>query len=306
MRAAGHQVSLPYTLLPPPFLTRPGSPVPIGSRSEGPPMAEDHAPLWASEELTDRRTSFAQYLTTTAGLSRCDVGQVISVDTLPDDVLIAIFDQYVNENYSYPIPREKAWQSLVHVCRRWRSIVFGSPRHLNLQLVCTERTRARDMLDVWPAFPLVIWCRGHYETGRKDKLEDNIISVLERRDRVCQIALSNVQSSDWDILLAAMQQPFPELTNLLIWLDDYHSVSVVPNSFLGGSAPRLEFLQLNRIPFPGLPNLLLSATHLVTLYLFDIPHSGYISPEAMVTCLSTLTSLSSFSLVFQSPRSCPD
>jgi hypothetical protein len=40
------------------FFTRPGSP--IGFRSEGSPMAEDPAPLWTSEELTDRRTSFAQ------------------------------------------------------------------------------------------------------------------------------------------------------------------------------------------------------------------------------------------------------
>jgi hypothetical protein len=31
-------------------------------------MAEDHAPLWTSEELTDRRTSFAQHPATTADL----------------------------------------------------------------------------------------------------------------------------------------------------------------------------------------------------------------------------------------------
>ena len=67
-----------------------------------------------------------------------------------------------------------------------------------------------------------------------------------------------------------------------------------------------EYLSLDGIPFPGLPKLLLSATHLVNLHLYDIPHSGYISPEAMVTALSTLTSLESLSLEFQSPRSRPD
>jgi len=45
------------------------------------------------------------------------------------------------------------------------------------------------------------------------------------------------------------------------------------------------------VPYPGLPKLLSSATHLVTLHLLNIPHSGYISPEAMVTALSTLTRL---------------
>lgn len=31
-------------------------------------MAEDHAPLWAGEELTDRRTSFAQHPAMTADI----------------------------------------------------------------------------------------------------------------------------------------------------------------------------------------------------------------------------------------------
>ena len=292
------QVSLPYTLPPPSYPTRPGSPITIGSRSEGSPTAEDHAPLWISEELAERRTSFAQYLATTADISRWDVGQVISVDTLPDDVLLATF-QYVIKDGIYEDDNEMAWQRLVHVCRRWRSLILASPRHLNLRLVCQERTPARDMLDIWPALPLVIMC--FKEIGSAD----NIIAGLERRDRVCQIILGSVPSSDLEILLAAMQQPFPELTYLAIWLGDNY-VSVVPDSFLGGSAPRLEDLYLKGIPFPGLPKLLLSASHLVYLYLYDIPHSGYISPEVMVTALSMLTSLEELTLEFRSPRSCPD
>jgi hypothetical protein len=63
------QVSLPYTLPPPSYPTRPGSPIPVDPRQEGSLTAEDHAPLWTSEELTDRRTSFARYLSTTADLS---------------------------------------------------------------------------------------------------------------------------------------------------------------------------------------------------------------------------------------------
>jgi hypothetical protein len=50
----------------------------------------------------------------------------------------------------------------------------------------------------------------------------------------------------------------------------------------------------------------LSATHLVDLSLNNIPHSGYFSPEAMVTALSTTTSLESLELEFQSPLSRPD
>ena len=223
---------------------------------------------------------------------------MILVDTLPDDSLLAIFDHYVNNEDQSEKQSERVWQSLVHVCCRWRSIIFASPRHLNLRLVCTEKTPARDTLDVWPTLPLVVWCWGIRNV-------DNIIAVLERRDRVCQIYLTDVQSSDMEILLAAMQQPFPELTHLS-FRSEGETVPVVPDSFLDGSAPRLEYLWLYGIPFPGLPKLLLSPTHLVELYLLKIPHSGYITPGAMVTALSSLTSLSSFSLGFQSPRSCPD
>ena len=230
---------------------------------------------------------------------------MISVNALPDDVLIAIFDQYVNGDARIPINWVMEWQPLVHVCRRWRSIVFGSPRHLKLQLVCTKRTRARDMLDVWPALPLAIWYNPGYDRirGADDRIGgvDNIIAALERKERVCHIALLEVQSLG--IYLEALQQPFPELTYLSLHCTGM--VPVIPDSFLGGSAPRLEYFRLDGIPFLGLPNLLLSATHLVGLHLFNIPHSGYISPEAMVTALSSLSSLQRLTLEFQSPRSCP-
>jgi hypothetical protein len=184
----------------------------------------------------------------------------------------------------------------VHVSRRWRSIVFGSPRHLNLQLVCGGRTPVRDMLDVWPSLPLII---ATYGIGSMD----NIVAALQCTDRVCQISLIDV-SLDSDIF-GAMQRPFPELTHLQLSSED-ETVPGVPDSFLGGSAPRLEFLHLEGIPFPGLPKLLLSATHLVTLRIQNIPHSGCISPNRMVAALSTLTNLDSLSLQFESPRSCPD
>jgi hypothetical protein len=63
---------------------------------------------------------------------------------------------------------------------------------------------------------------------------------------------------------------------------------------------------LPRIPFLGLPKLLLSATILVELGLWEIPHSGYISPEAMVAGLSVLTSLERLLIEFESPQSRPD
>ena len=188
----------------------------------------------------------------------------------------------------------------MHVCRRYRSLVFGSPLRLNLRLVSTEETFVRDTLDIWPPLPLVI--RGCLAKGVDFR---NIVAVLEHKDRVDEIYLRPVNSSALGKVLAAMQKPFPELKDLR--LESYEeTVPIVPDSFLGGSAPRLRFLELDGIPFPGLPNLLLSATNLVYLRLWNIPHSGYISPDTVVTALSTLTRLQSLRLQFQSPRSHPD
>ena len=235
---------------------------------------------------------------------------MITIDDLPDDALLEIFDFYVARYHilvfpgyhDYTIKRKiESWQTLVHVCRRWRRLVFVSPRRLNLQLCCTIRRPTRETLDVWPTLPLIIYVNA-FEMSM-----DDVIAELEHSNRICQIGLSCDPTSQIEKLWTAMQVPFPELAVLYLrGLISFEPVPVLPDSFLGGSAPRLRYLALTSIPFPGLPRLLLSATHLVCLWLVNIPHSGYISPEAMATCLSMLTSLESLQLEFEFGQSCPD
>ena len=230
---------------------------------------------------------------------------MIPIDKLPDDVLLAIFGFHMDVASDggtslFGKQEIEVWLPLVHVSRRWRSVVFGSPRHLNLRLACTPMTPARDMLGVWPALPVVVWS---HVTYRAESV-DNIAAALERSDRVCQISLVSLRRSQLENVLAALQKQFPELTHLELYTHD--TVQVLFDSLLGGYAPRLQLLRLQGIPLPGLPTLLLSATHLVNLHLYDIPHSGYMSPEAMVSALSTLANLRSLLFEFQSPRSRPD
>jgi len=102
-----------------------------------------------------------------------------------------------------------------------------------------------------------------------------------------------------------MHVSFLALTSLELWSEDV-PVSVLPDSFLGGSAPCLRSFDLNGVPFPTLPTLLVTSIDLVKLSLWRIPHSGYTSPEELVTCLSSLIKLESFSLGFLSSRSYPN
>ena len=241
----------------------------------------------------DVRTSFAQWSARSVDL--CDVARV-RIDMLPDVALLEIFHFYVDEAI-----RTEDWYVLVHVCRKWRNVVFGSPRRLNLRLSCTRRTPVRKTLDVWPLLPIKVFD----DRGELEGLGlDNIIAALEHNDRICDLEIQSFTAGPGsEKVLAAMQQPFPELTRLWLTGDE---VSIQPDSFFGGSAPRLRSLVLFSIPFPGLPRLLLSATHLVYLNLSFIPHPGYISPETMVTCLSALTSLKTLRFGFKFPRSFPD
>lgn len=229
----------------------------------------------------------------------------VRIDMLPGDALLITFGFFLDDSDSESKATSmNGWHTLVHVCQKWRNVVFRSPHRLNLQLQCTPRTPAKRMLDIWPSLPIVIH---HFGPTTSEWRMHNVIAALKHNDRVCQIALKPIPGWQWGKFMEAMSHPFPELTHLRLKSDDERETPLVaPDSFLGGSTPRLRFLWLEHIPFPELPKLLLSTTDLVDLRLWAIPHSGYISPYAMVTCLSALTRLEKLDLEFESPRSRPN
>ena len=215
---------------------------------------------------------------------------------LPDLALLGMFYFFINE------PWTGAWSTLVHVCRKWRNLVFGSPRRLDLRLYCRVNTPVRERLHVWPPLPIVISVY-----NPKKWVDDNIFAALEHNDRISEFLLSYIPSSDLQKVVEAMQKPFPALTRLELELTGRDEMeSVVPASFLDGSAPRLRRLFLDCVPFPGLPTLLKSATHLVHLRLTRIPYSGYFSAEAMAACLSVMTRLEILDIRFNFTESRPD
>ena len=243
-----------------------------------------------------QRMSFLLRRTTTTNW--CDIDRV-TIDILPEDVLLVIFDYYVAEadkDFKY-----EEWQMLVHVCQKWRYVVFWSPLRLNLRILCSAGAPVREKLAVWPPLPIII---KQYGPSTSRCGDDNIIAALGHNDRLCSINL-DIPSSLVESVFAAMQKTFVALEDLMLnALGDW---IVIPDSFLGGSAPHLRRLWLMRIPFPFpvLRKILLSAPDLVLLYLHGIPHSAYFSPEAVVTCLSTLTRLKQLYIGFKSPQSRP-
>jgi hypothetical protein len=225
-----------------------------------------------------------------------------AIDILPDDVLLEIF-VFLPSGSTRFVYDDRTWRKLVHVCRRWRQLVFASPLRLDLQLLCTRRTPVRKVLGCWPAFPLAI----DFDDSRDNRNEfKNIVaaSALEQRDRVRHINL-NLRGVLLGELFATMEKPFPALTHLCLSCGD-HNEPAIPSAFLGGSAPRLRDISISYILLPSIPTFLFSACDLVKLRLDYIPQTSFPSPEAMVACLATLTKLETFFIRFYSLALRPD
>jgi len=232
---------------------------------------------------------------------RCAVGQV-TIDILPDDVLLDIFDTYGGGHDHFLIWR---WKSLVHVCRRWRRIVFASPRRLRLVLECGSRTSVSKLLDTWPSLPITI----RFSPLDAVPWVEDIITKLELRDRITGITLDKLRVLE--NLERFTTTPFPALTRVVLASNHpYPPTLIFPDAFLGGSAPQLRSFTLYNITLVELPKIVLSATRLVKLSLLELCLSvtrSYAGPEMMVTYLAALPTLEEFSVGFTwTPDSNPD
>jgi hypothetical protein len=203
-------------------------------------------------------------------------------------VLLDVFCYFLDDTPQH-------WTTLVHVCRKWRRIVFASHQALNLRLFCTYGTPVPKALDCWPAaLPIIV------EYGGSPGLdppapedEYDIISALKRYARVRSIRLT-VTSSLLE-KIPTISDPFLELEELALLSQDNVQMTL-PCTFRWG--PRLRTLRLTRIAFPSLPLLISSCHGLVDLQLHEIPLAGYFSPEAFANALTGLTQLQSLSLHF--------
>jgi F-box-like len=226
-----------------------------------------------------------------------------TIEILPDDALLEIFDFYRLHAKKVARGQPWKWQCLAHVCRRWRLILSNSPRRLELRIIFKSRTPMKNILDSWPSLPIVIRYTGNKRSKPTAKTLNNILAALHHPDRVCEMDLV-VTSSMLESMVGVIQEPFPALESLRFKsIDTSGSPPVLPDTFLCGSTPRLCNIHLDgiAIPFPPLRQLLLSASGLVELRLCSIPSVGVFSPEALVTGLSTLAKLTSFTLQFDSP-----
>jgi hypothetical protein len=218
---------------------------------------------------------------------------------LSEDTLLDVFDFYRLDAIKQSLGHPWKWHRLAHVCKRWRCVMIVSPRRLGLQILCKSGAPIESILDSWPTLPLVIRHKGLESRS----LPDNIIVALRRTDRVCAIDLV-LTSSITGSIVEAIQEPFQALERIRITVEDAAgSPLVVRNAFLGGSAPHLREIKLDGIdfPFPEIRQVLLSTNNLVELHLANLPNDLYVSPDDLVTGLTTLVQLKRLTIGFHSP-----
>jgi hypothetical protein len=223
------------------------------------------------------------------------------IEMLPDEVLLEIFDWHRFATLDNSSDLWK-WHRLAHVCRRWRNLIFESPRRLDLRLVYTYNNPLRKSLDMWPDLPVSVW---YPKSPQRRRLspddEENVLAVLKHPDRICDINLS-ISRHLASKSAASLKEPFPILQRLQFRSQDTIRPLPIPDGFLGRSTPQLRDIHLIRAVFPTLPVLLLSARALVSLRLDDIPNSGYFSPEALAISLSGMAQLNTLTIRFLPPN----
>ena len=185
------------------------------------------------------KTSFRTQTKSLSFLASLPGARGMSIDILPDDVLLRIFDFY-QKGCMHRLPE---WRDLRLVYGRWHQLIISSPRLLHLYLRCARRTPVRKNLGLWPTFPIII-DYVDYPNHKTQKCppspdeEEDIFAALEHPDRISCLKLPVTKLLSEKVAAVAQEQ-FPILTELSFVSGKDENVSALPSEFLGGCAPRL-------------------------------------------------------------------
>jgi hypothetical protein len=216
----------------------------------------------------------------------CPLSHQVIIGDLPDKVLLNIFSYFLQVS-----PRN--WPTLVHICHKWRHIVFSYKQSLQLRLFCTHGTPVKTTLACWSrALPIVVDYGGSPELDPPTLEDENdIMAALNQPDRVLSISLTITSS----LLkkLSAIKRPFSKLEDLII-LSGSAVMLTLPRTFRWGR--RLRHLHSTRIVISALVRSYYSST--MDLQLHEVPNPWQLSRNAPLDALSRMTQLRSLSLHF--------
>ena len=238
----------------------------------------------------------------TLTLAECQCSSNLTINHLPDEVLLEIFDLFQNR-FTYSFYRERLFQcfTLTHVCRKWRAIIYMSTSRLDLGITVGPG-RPRHLRTILSS-PLPIFINYDLKDIYMTKSALwRLRSALKKRNRVRGIFFCG--SSAWfDEFFSVTNCTFPKLESVLL-RSEYGQDVKIPETFLGGpdlSNLHLQHLALNRFPFKSISRLLLSTSTLTDLHLEIDSAFGITSPEtSLPACLQGMPFLCHLNVIILS------
>ena len=212
----------------------------------------------------------------------------LTINHLPDELLIEIFDLHrdpPDNELNYQRQWSAEWFKLIHVCKRWRAVVFASSSRLDLCFVLTPRNGGHMktiMSRHFPPLPIII--NFPYNYTAKDM--GRVVAALKRPDRIRGIAFTG--STGTDDLSKLFKVALPSLESLELCC---HGKLKISAAFLKGSNLKMRTLKLSGITLPSISRLLLSAPALTCLSLEILGIDASVGPSSVTSLLSHLQGL---------------
>lgn len=196
----------------------------------------------------------------------------LTIDYLPDELLVEIFDFYRdrqdNEHRYQRWSIKLEWFKLIHVCKRWRSVMFASSSRLDLCIVLIpERGFSKGHMKTvmsrrFAPLPIYINYKMDYYHSVTTKDMGRIRAALKRPDRIRGITLIG-STTDLGQLFRATNCPALESLELR----DNRGTLKIPATFLQETELKLRTLKLHDVSLPSISRLLSSASTLAFLSL---------------------------------------
>ncbi len=211
----------------------------------------------------------------------------LTINHLPDEMLLEIFDSYrqITDQYDHQWRKKHVWFNLTHVCRKWRAIMFASSSRLDLGITVGPQKPGHIKTILSSPLPIFIDYKCLYGDITGSALW-RLRSALRQQDRVREISFegSNVGFKKF---FKATKRAFPILESLVLRFG-YDYEQNIPDTFLRGedlSDLHVRRLSLDCLSLTSVSGLLLSATALTDLSLLVDSISEPSAEITLLTCL---------------------
>jgi len=210
-----------------------------------------------------------------------------TINRLPDEVLLEIFDSYrqSTDQYDRQWRKNYMWLNLAHVCRRWRAVMFASSSRLDLSITVAPQKPGHIKTILSSPLPIFIEYKCLYGDITGSALW-RMRAALGHRDRVREISFEG-SNAGFKKFFRATRRPFPVLESLSLRFG-YDYEQNIPVTFLRGpdlSDLHLRRLSLDCLSLASVSGFLLSATALTDLVLLVDTATEPSTETSLLACL---------------------